>query len=115
MKCFSVILLAAGVLVAGCDKKDAASTSTNTTSGNPLTAPIDYVGAVVNAQNVALKTADLASLKSAIQQFKAQEDRFPKSLDELISQKYLPKLPQTPAGTKLQYDAASGVVSIVKG
>jgi hypothetical protein len=32
----------------------------------------------------------------------------------LVQQKYIPKLPDTPFGTKLVYDAADGTVKVVK-
>lgn len=105
------------MLVAGCDNKPSTSTASEPAkqeSGNPITAPVDYVGAVVKAENVAVKKIDVASITSAIQLFNAQEGRFPKDLNELVAQHYLGKIPATPPGTKLQYDAVKGEVSVVK-
>ena len=46
--------------------------------------------------------------------FSVENGRNPKDLNELVEQKFLPKIPETPFGTKLVYDAASGTVKIVK-
>lgn len=117
---FGFVLLAAGLVVAGCDNKKtptapAAEAPKQLPAGeNPITAPVDYVGAAVKAEQTALKKIDTASITSAIQLFNAQEGRFPKDLDELVQQKYIPKLPALPPGMKFKYDAAKGEVSVVK-
>ena len=108
-----------GVSLVGCGKKEgttAAAKTTNppSTGGNPLTAPVDYLGAVGKAQKYAGKAVDLASLNQAIQQFRAGEDRFPKDLNELVAEGYLPRLPSAPPGTKLDYNATRGEVRVVK-
>jgi hypothetical protein len=115
----SLILLAVGLIAAGCDKKPTApapqpSTPPKQESGNPITAPLDYIGAVVKAQDVAIKKIDVASIQNNINLFNAQEGRYPKDLNELVTEKYMPKLPAVPRGMKLDYDAASGKVSVVK-
>lgn len=138
MKSRFVLVVAASLVLAGagCDKKQpptnptppsasasGASNASETTpapaatkpaSGNPLNAPADYVGTVANAQNVALKQVDLASVGSAIQQFNASEGRFPKDLNELIAEGYLVKIPATPRGTQLEYDPKQGTVRLVR-
>jgi len=45
--------------------------------------------------------------------FNVQEGRLPKTLDELVPN-YLGKLPPTPLGTKLVYDATAGTVKVVQ-
>ena len=82
-------------------------------SGNPLTAPADYLGAVVDAKKHSEKVIDVSALNQAIQLFNVQEGRLPKSLDELVPN-YIGKLPPTPFGTKLVYDATTGTVKVVK-
>ncbi|MBI2947313.1 MAG: hypothetical protein HYY23_06685 [Verrucomicrobia bacterium] len=119
MKTTASVILAMAVSLAGCGKKDAAPTaakSTNppSTSGNPLTAPVDYLGAVGKAQKLATKTVDLTSLNQAIRQFHAGEDRFPKDLNELVAEGYLPRLPAAPPGTRLEYNAARGEVRLLR-
>ncbi len=103
-------------MVAGCGKKEqppADAKSTNAAVGNPLTAPVDYVGAVGRAQRVSERVADTASLKRAIQMFHASEDRYPKDLNELLTSGHMPVLPRPPYGTKFQYNSANGEVKVV--
>jgi ABC-type glycerol-3-phosphate transport system substrate-binding protein len=128
MKTFSFLLLslAAGFLLTGCGSSDssksaqttnATNTTTNATpnynTGNPLTAPVDYLGAVGQAKQYSVKQIDLAYLHEAIQQFNAAEGRYPKDLNELMPN-YVGKIPQAPYGSKIVYDASSGTVRVVK-
>ncbi|MBI4662862.1 MAG: hypothetical protein HY735_28945 [Verrucomicrobia bacterium] len=115
----SWLALALALGLSGCGKKEGATTtakSTNQTnaSGNPLTAPVDYLGAVGQAKKLAVKTVDLATLNQAIQLFRTGEDRFPKDLNELVSEGYLPRLPAPPPGTRLEYNPVRGQVRVVK-
>lgn len=99
---------------AGCGKGgDTASKSTNAVGSNPLTAPTDYLGAAAKAKQSSEKTIDTISINQAIGLFHASEGRFPKDLNELVAEKYLPKLPEAPYGTKIVYDADRGQVQIV--
>jgi len=79
-----------------------------------LTAPVDYLEAAGKALKAAERTVDVASLNRAIQLFQAQEDRYPKELNELVSLRYLPSLPKPPAGSRLLYDPIKGEVRIVR-
>jgi hypothetical protein len=111
--------IAASALLVGCggeSDKSATANATNTASSGstPLTAPADYVGALGKAKQTAEKTADLATLNQAIQMFNVEKGRNPKDLNELVDEKYVPKIPPAPYGTKLDYDAASGKVKVVK-
>jgi len=106
-------------LLAGCGNDHSGKTAptTNSTAGstngvNVLTAPVDYLGAVVQAQKNATKTIDVSYLKEAIQQFNVQEGRHPKTLQELVPN-YVAKLPTPPFGYKLDYDPSSGNVKVV--
>jgi outer membrane murein-binding lipoprotein Lpp len=115
-----LLLISAGALaLAGCKDNSStpaptAATNASSSSGSPLTAPVDYLSAVAKAQQSAVKTIDTVSLDQAIQQFGADKGRNPKDLNELVEQKYIPKLPQPPYGTKLVYDAATGTVKVEK-
>ena len=104
------------LMLAACGKgpESEESTQKSTSGGNPLTAPVDYLGAIGNAQKSAISTLDLTSLTKSVSLFHAAEDRFPKDLNELVTMKYIPKLPTAPQGTQLTYDPASGKVAIVK-
>jgi len=111
------LLLLGGLALVGCGKKEsqssASSTNENNSSGNPLTAPVDYLGAVAKAKKSAEKTVETVSLNQAIQQFSVAEGRYPKDLNELVTEKYLTKLPDAPYGMKIVYDAAKGEVKVV--
>ena len=79
-----------------------------------MTAPVDYLGAVAKAKQSAVKTADVAQLNQAIQMYNAEHGKNPKDLNELVEQKYLPRIPDAPFGMKLEYDPVSGKVSVTK-
>jgi hypothetical protein len=114
--CMNALLVVLFFLTA-CGRKDSASAPKPTNapaSGNPLTAPADYIGAIGQARKTALKTVDLASVTKAIQMFYAQEDRHPKDLNELVKEGYLPALPRLPTGMRYQYDPNTGQVKTVR-
>jgi len=120
MRAFILISVVAGVLLTGCGKSSSSTgqsatnnATTNYASGNPITAVPDYIGAVGNAQNFSIKQIDLAQLNQAIQQFNAAEGRYPKDLQELIPN-YVAKIPDVPAGYKINYDTTSGKVKVVQ-
>jgi len=83
-------------------------------SGNPLTAPVDYLGAVAKAKRTAEKVTEEASLSKHIQMFFSQEGRYPRNLDELVTEKYIPAVPPPPFGHKFQYNPASGEFKVVR-
>jgi hypothetical protein len=116
MKSTAFLPLVALMLAAGCKPSDnsqtAGSTSSNS-SGGIMQAPADYVGALGRAKQNAGKTVDVASLNQAIQMFQVDKGRFPKDLDELVQENYLKKMPEVPYGMKLNYDPATGQVSVV--
>src|SRR5687767_6357782 len=119
MKVYALGCCVAAVMFAGCgdsssEGKATAKKDTNSnSSGNPVTAPVDYLGAVAKAKKTGVKVADLASVNQAIQMFKTEEDRNPKDLNELITKGYIPALPAPPYQMKYQYNAANGEVKIV--
>lgn len=116
MKHIAAVVLGTAFLLAGCGGKEEAPThaATNQTSaGNPITAPVDYLGAVNQAQKHSVKVVDTVQVQQAIRQFNAAEDRFPKDLAELVKEGYLPKLPVLPRGMKYQYNPANGQVKVV--
>jgi hypothetical protein len=113
--------LAAAVVLAitGCGDS---TTSKKTSSGNtnaaadsasPLTAPVDYLDAINKGQRSAERTVDTASLTKAIELFHIENGRFPKDLNELVTEKFLPQIPTPPRGMKISYDAATGKVKVV--
>jgi len=114
----SLLLSAILVLVvAGCGKSsdESAPVSTNAaTGGSVLTAPVDYLNTVAKSKHSADKIVETASLNKAIEMFGVQEGRHPKDLNELVLKKYIPQIPTPPVGTKLEYDAKTGTVKVVK-
>jgi hypothetical protein len=107
------------LIASGCGKKELKPSSTPTNapsgaSGNPLTAPVDYLGAVAKAKKSAARTVDMASLNQAIQLFHASEDRFPADLNELVQKQYIARLPTPSPGTRLIYDPRSGAVRVIR-
>jgi hypothetical protein len=115
MKAILPIFGVALLTLAGCgDGGGGNNPQTNAVpSSNPLTAPVDYLGAVGNAKQKAVKTVDVASLTQAIQLFNVSEGRFPKDLNELVTTKYIAKIPDAPYGQKIVYNPASGQVTVV--
>jgi hypothetical protein len=89
------------------------SSSNNYSSGNPITAPVDYLGAVAKAKKTGVAVADLAPLRQAIKIFKTEEDRYPTDLKELVTKQYMPAIPAPPYQMKYQYDPANGNLSLV--
>jgi hypothetical protein len=109
--------LAASLLVVGCgggSDKQAQPTNSATSGSSPLSAPADYLGALGKAQQAAVKTVDTSSLNQAIQMFNVEHERNPKDLNELLEGKYITKIPDAPYGMKLEYNAATGKVKVVK-
>ena len=117
VKALNLVCLLAAALLAGCGKNKPATTAGTTNApnsgGNPLTAPVDYVGAVGQAQKHAVKVVDTVQVQQAVQQFHAAEDRYPKDLDELVKEGYLARLPALPTGMEYAYNPASGQVKAV--
>jgi hypothetical protein len=108
------------VMLIGCGKKSETTppppktTNATSESDNPLNAPAAYLGALNQAQKVAVKTVDTASITKAIQAFQVEEERWPKDLNELVTKKYLPRLPDPPYGMKFDYDPQTGKFKVVK-
>jgi ABC-type Fe3+-hydroxamate transport system substrate-binding protein len=116
MKTLILVSLAIGLFVVGCgDNSSKSASSTNSATGGTLvTAPVDYLDTVAKAKQRAVKTIDTASLDKAIQMFNVQKGRNPKDLNELVTEKYISEIPAAPYGQKIEYDANSGTVSVVK-
>jgi len=116
MKTSFLLSVVASLLVAGCGEKSnpPAQTTNAATGGSPLTAPVDYLAAVAKGRQSAIKTVDEVSLNQAIQVFNVDKGRFPKDLNELVAEKYIPVLPTPPYGMKLDYDANTGKAKVVK-
>jgi hypothetical protein len=112
-KFYGLIFLAGALVIVGCGKEQStpppAAPAPNASQGNHD----GYLGTLVKGQQVAVKGIDTAALNQEVQLFNVQEGRLPKDLNELVTKQYLPKLPDAPAGMKINYDAAQGKVSVV--
>ena len=115
-KTMTVFAAACLFLFPGCKDKNAAGSATSssdTSSGNPLTAPADYVGAIGQAQKHAQKTLSTVGLDQAIKTFYNEEGRFPKDLNELVTKGTIGQVPPAPRGLKYDYNPATGVLKVV--
>ena len=116
-----LLLLSAALLVVitGCGDSSKSKTpsggNTNASSdtASPLTAPVDYLDAINKGQRSAERTVDTASITKAVELFHVENGRFPKDLNELVAEKFLPQIPTPPRGMKITYDADTGKVKIV--
>jgi hypothetical protein len=116
MRVFVLISAIAGLFLAGCSQSSNSSrpsaTNSAATNDNVLAAPVDYIGAVGNAQKYAVKQIDLSYLHEAIEQFNAAEGHYPKDLKELVPN-YIGEVPKAPYGSKIDYDPSTGTVKVV--
>ena len=111
-----LLVLFVAIVASGCGQQSApANAKTNApATGNPLTAPVDYIGAVGKAKNSAQRSLDMSSLIQAIQLFRETEERLPSSLNELVQMRYIARLPEPPPGMRLTYDPQRGVAAFVR-
>ena len=116
MKIFLLICLGLSLLALGCSKSSTQNSQTTNapTDANVLTAPVDYLTDAATAKKKMEKDVDTIALNRAIQDFEVQEGRKPKDLNEVVEKKYIRVLPQAPYGSKIEYDANSGTVKVVK-
>jgi hypothetical protein len=117
MKTTCLLALACALVAAGCDKPTAStssSTNSSDSAGSVVTAPVDYLGSLANAEHKAEKTADTGAINKAIQLFQADKGRNPRDLNELVQEKYMPRIPTAPYGMKIVYDPAAGQATMVK-
>lgn len=116
-KGFCAILAISCLLGCGGSKEEATKKSDDATAqasedGNPLTAPVDYLGAVNKANKFANKSIELAQVNKAMQEFKITEGRNPKDLAELVESGFLAQEPKAPYGMEVKYDPQTGKVTI---
>ena len=109
-----LIFLAGALVIGGCGKEQTPPASAPPAqSASPANTKGSYLGALAKSEQVAVKGVDTAALNQAVQLFNVQEGRFPTDLNELVTKQYLAKLPNAPAGMKLNYDATQGKVTVV--
>ena len=115
MKKSFTFLFAAACLCfsSGCKEEKKTAPANNTSSGNPLTAPADYIGAIGQAQKSAQKTLGGLGIDQALKTFYIEEGRFPTNLNELISKGTVSNIPPPPRGMKYDYDSRAGTIKVV--
>src|SRR5580658_7438251 len=99
----AALALAAAFVFAGCG----GSSSSTPAQTNATTSP------VVQPEVFAQKKMDVAALTQAVQQYNATEGHYPSSLQDLAPN-YIAKIPEAPAGYKLNYDSNNGSVTLVQ-
>ena len=111
MKMFFLIAVAECLFLAGCGKNSTTTKAINTVS-NAVDAPVNYLGAVMQAKTHSEKVIDVSYINEDIQMFNASEGHYPKDLQEMMPE-YLGKIPDAPYGYKLEYDTNTHTVSVV--
>jgi len=115
MKAIVLLPIVALSFLTGCGQSGGSSQSSTNAAENATKADnVPYIGAMAKAERSASATADMASLKPAIDQFQVDKGRYPKDLNELVAEKYISKVPEAPYGMKIDYDATTGAVKVVK-
>jgi hypothetical protein len=118
MRFLALVSTAALLGMTGCGDSSAtkppAASATNTadSGSSPLTAPVDYLDSLNKGQRSAERTVETASITKAIELFHVENGRFPKDLNELVTEKFLPQIPAPPRGMKITYDADTGKVKV---
>jgi len=110
---FSLLFAAACFLFVGCQEEKKAPGAADTSSGNPLTAPADYVGALGKAQQSAQKTLTTVGIDQALKTFYTEQGRFPTDLNELVTKGAISQIPPAPRGMKYDYDSKAGTFKVV--
>jgi hypothetical protein len=111
MKCVAFVPFVALVFITGCNHADESAQS-----NRPMTndgAFGQYVGGLAQAKQNAGKTVDVASLREEIRLFQVDKGRYPSSLDELVQDNYLKKIPDAPYRMKIDYNPETGDVNVV--
>lgn len=105
---FAVTLV---ISLVGCGEKPNPSAAPANAPANPRG---DYLSTITRAEQSAIKTVDTTALNQAISMFQVDKGRWPKDLNELVAEKFIPKIPEAPFGSKIVYDAGTGTAKVVK-
>jgi hypothetical protein len=114
MKTFNCIFLSiVAAFLAGCGDSSKKATQAYNAVSNVVDAPLNYIGAVGQAQKYSENVIDVSYINQDIQLFNASEGHYPKDLQEMVPN-YLGKIPVVPFGYKLVYDTNTWTVKTVK-
>lgn len=97
------------MFLAGCGDSSKKATQAYNAVSNVVDAPLNYVGAVVQAKKYSENVIDVSYVNQDIQMFNASEGHYPKDLQEMVPE-YLAKMPVVPLGYKLVYDTNTWTV-----
>lgn len=118
------VLAAAALVLTGCPEKRRPAGSTPAKPATPATpaggakgpeakGPVaDYARTLDKTEKKAAEVTGLTTLNQGVQQFNVIEGRFPRTLDELVVTRYLPKLPAAPRGKRYIYNPKTGEVIV---
>lgn len=120
--------MAAALVLTGCPEKRRPAGATPAKPGAAPTAPAsgtaktpeakgplaDYAHTLDKSEKKAAEVTGLLTLNQAVQQFNVIEGRLPRTLDELVETRYLPKLPAAPRGKRFVYDSKAGEVTVAE-
>ena len=107
----TLFILIIGLLSSACSNQSEPDINENS-SGNPASAPVDYLGAVNKGRKKAIIDTGLMQVNSALNQYKATNLKPAGSLQALISEGLLAELPKLPTGMKWQYNPQTGEASV---
>jgi hypothetical protein len=115
MKTFNRLFLSivTAMFLAGCGDSSKKATQAYNAVSNVVDAPLNYVGAVVQAKKYSENVIDVSYINQDIQLFNASEGHYPKDLQEMVPN-YLGKIPVVPFGYQLVYDTNTWTVKTVK-
>jgi hypothetical protein len=115
MKTISCLFLpiVAAMFLAGCGDSSKKATQAYNAVSNVVDAPLNYVGAVVQAKKYSENVIDVSYVNQDIQMFNASEGHYPKDLQEMVPE-YLAKIPVVPLGYKLVYDTNTWTVKTMR-
>lgn len=111
MKTALALAFTFAIALVGCGEKSNSPVAPTNTPANPRG---DYLSTITRAEQSAIKSVDTTALTSAISMFQVDKGRWPKDLNELVAEKFIPKIPEAPFGSKLDYDPNTGTVKVVK-
>ena len=101
------------MFLTGCGDSSKKATQAYNAVSNVVDAPLNYVGAVVQAKKYSENVIDVSYVNQDIQMFNASEGHYPKDLQEMVPE-YLAKIPVVPRGYQLVYDTNTWTVKTVR-
>jgi hypothetical protein len=113
-------VVAASLILTGCiEKRRPSGSPQKPPAANPTDGEqgakgpgAEYGRNLANAEKKAAEVTGLTTLVRAVQQYQVVEGRYPSSLDDLVANRYLQKIPRPPRGKRFTYDPPTGKVDM---